>query len=171
MEVHNQPLPGIIDNDVASLLDLAYLVSCHPSAPIFWGGKKICVEVYRPARFCRQSYYHQQLLGIVNSRLIIETTFMQANIFVRMYAPANQVAFRGSDKPHGENATLKYAHWSHAIIGATCTVVYILRPPVVSSGKKRKGATSKNPPLFGVHSASRGGKRRGGRKQSRARRL
>lgn len=59
---------------------------------------------------------------------------------------------------------MKYARWWHGIAGAMCIAVHISRPPIASSGKKRKGATSGDPLLFREHPPSRDGKKRGGRK-------
>lgn len=43
-------------------------------------GKKICAKVYCPARFCQTLGYNQQLLKVVDSRLLDEKTSMEANV-------------------------------------------------------------------------------------------
>lgn len=62
------------------------------------------------------------------------------------------------------NFTASYARRWHRISGATCTATYISGQPIISSGKKKKGAISGNPPFFKEHPPSRGGKRSRGKK-------
>lgn len=104
--------------------------------------------------------------------LLIETTFMLANIYwpecIR-HLTDSYLQFLARHLLR--NVTALYTRWWHGIVEATCTATDILEPPIVSSRKKRKGAVFRDPVHLGEHPPSWGRKRRGGSKWCRHKKM
>lgn len=115
----------IVDNATILPLDCACLVAYRPNVLIYAIAQHMYAEVYCPTCFCQQFGHNEKLPEVVDSRLLVETNLIKANMYWGecMRSHTNSTLMVPSLL---RNITaVLYARWWHRLAGATCTAIHV----------------------------------------------